>query len=113
MSIKENTGLKEFFNQLIKKIDNLDNFSHNEINVKNKTYINDRDRIKLSINHNYKGDNEMMDELQEEIIDYLVEYFEVSRLQASEYIPLIPKDSMKDLLREFGKTEKEIKKLVR
>ena len=31
ISIKEN--------QLIKKIDNLDNFSHNEINVKNKTYI--------------------------------------------------------------------------
>ena len=39
ISIKENTGLKEFFNQLIKKIDNLDNFSHNQINVKNKTYI--------------------------------------------------------------------------
>ena len=39
MSIKENTGLKEFFNQLNAKIDNLDNSSHNEINVKNKTYI--------------------------------------------------------------------------
>ena len=39
MSIKENTGLKEFFNQLNAKIDNLDNSSHNEINVNNKTYI--------------------------------------------------------------------------
>ena len=35
------------------------------------------------------------------------------RDRASEYISLIPKDNMKNLLREFGKTEKEIKKLVR
>ena len=48
-----------------------------------------------------------------EVIDYIVEYFEVSRLQASEYIQLIPKDNLKNLLREFGKNEKEIKKLVR
>ena len=54
------------------------------------------------------------DKFNKEIIDYLVEYFEVSRLQASEYISIDTKDSMKDLLREFGKTEKEIKKkLVR
>ena len=53
------------------------------------------------------------DKFNKEIINYIVEYFEVSRLQASEYIPLIPKESMKNLLREFGKNEKEIKKLVR
>ena len=53
------------------------------------------------------------DKFNKEIIDYIVEYFEVSRLQASEYVSLIPKDNMKNLLREFGKSEKEIKKLVR
>ena len=53
------------------------------------------------------------DKFNKEIIDYIVEYFEVSRLQASEYISLIPKDNLRNLLREFGKTEKEIKKLVR
>ena len=58
------------------------------------------------------GDS-LLDHFNKEIIDYIVEYFEVSRLQASEYVSLIPKDSMKDLLREFGKSEKEIKKLVR
>ena len=37
----------------------------------------------------------------------------MSRLEASEYVQLIPKENLKDLLREFGKTEKEIKKLIR
>ena len=53
------------------------------------------------------------DKLNKEVIDYLVKYFEVSRLEASEYISLIPKDSLKNLLGEFGKTDKEIKKLIR
>ena len=53
------------------------------------------------------------DKLNKEVIDYLVKYFEVSRLEASEYISLISKDSLKNLLGEFGKTDKEIKKLIR
>ena len=53
------------------------------------------------------------DKFNKEVLNYIVEYFEVSRLEASEYVQLIPKENLKDLLREFGKTEKEIKKLVR
>ena len=29
--------------------------------IKNKTYINDKDRSKLSKNHNFKSDKEMID----------------------------------------------------
>ena len=29
--------------------------------IKNKTYINDKDRFKLSKNHNFKSDKEMFD----------------------------------------------------
>ena len=53
------------------------------------------------------------DKFNKEVLNYIVEYFEVSRLEASEYVQLIPKENLKDLLREFGKTEKEIKKLIR
>lgn len=53
------------------------------------------------------------DKFNKEVIDYLVDYFEVSRLQASEYRQLIPKENLSHMLKEYGKTDKEIKKMMR
>jgi len=53
------------------------------------------------------------DKYNKEVIDYLVDYFEVSRLQASEYRNLIPKENLIHMLKEYGKNDKEIKKMIR
>ena len=53
------------------------------------------------------------DKYNKEVIDYLVDYFEVSRLQASEYRELIPKDNLIHMLKEYGKNDKEIKKMLK
>ena len=38
-------------------------------------------------------------------------YFEVSKSQAAEYYRLIPKQELISLLKKFGKSDKEIKKM--
>ena len=53
------------------------------------------------------------DKYNKEVIDYLVDCFEVSRLQASEYRDLIPKEKLIYMLKEYGKNDKEIKKLIK
>ena len=53
------------------------------------------------------------DKYNKEVIDYLVNYFEVSRLQASEYRELIPKENLIHMLKEYGKNDKEIKKMLK
>ena len=53
------------------------------------------------------------DKYNKEVIDYLVDYFEVSRLQASEYRDLIPKEKLIYMLKEYGKNDKEIKKMIK
>ena len=53
------------------------------------------------------------DKYNKEVIDYLVDYFEVSRLQASDYRDLIPKENLIHMLKEYGKNDKEIKKLIK
>ena len=53
------------------------------------------------------------DKYNKEVIDYLVNYFEVSRLQASEYRELIPKENLIHMLKEYGKNDKEIKKMIK
>ena len=40
-----------------------------------------------------------------------MKYFEVSKLQAAEYYDLMPKDDLKLMLKKFGKSDKEIKKM--
>ena len=63
--------------------------------IKNKTYINDRDRIKLSINHNYKGDNEMMDlfsDLPEALLNNFYLPFKCN-YKATNSKPLLPEIS--------------------
>ena len=42
------------------------------------------------------------DKYNKEVIDYLVNYFEVSRLQASEYRELISKENLIHMLKEYG-----------
>ena len=53
------------------------------------------------------------DKFNKEVIDYLVRYFEVSKQQASEYVKLIPKENLIHMLKEYGKTDKEIKKMIK
>ena len=63
--------------------------------IKNKTYINDRDRIKLSINHNYKGDNEMIDlfsDLPEALLNNFYLPFKCN-YKATNSKPLLPEIS--------------------
>ena len=63
--------------------------------IKNKTYINDRDRIKLSINHNYKGDNEMIDlfsDLPEALLNNFYLPFKCN-FKATNSKPLLPEIS--------------------
>jgi len=45
----------------------------------------------------------------EKVVPFIQEYFEVSKLQASEYYKLMTTDDIKFLVKKYGKTDKEIK----
>jgi len=47
----------------------------------------------------------------EEVVPFLQKYFLASKLQASEYYKLMTTDEIKSLLKKYGKTDKEIKKM--
>ena len=47
----------------------------------------------------------------DKVVPFIMKYFEVSKLQASEYYDLMPKDDLKLMLKKFGKSDKEIKKM--
>jgi len=47
----------------------------------------------------------------EKVVPFIQEYFEVSKLQASEYYNLMTTDELRLLLKQYGKTDKEIKKM--
>ncbi len=47
----------------------------------------------------------------EKVVPFIQKYFEVSKLQASEYYNLMTTDELKLLLKQYGKTDKEIKKM--
>ena len=49
--------------------------------------------------------------INEKVVPFIKEYFEVSKLQASEYYKLMTTDQIKSLLKKYGKTDKEIKKM--
>ena len=53
------------------------------------------------------------DKFNKEVINYLVKYFEISKQQASEYAKLMPKENLTYMLKEYGKTDKEIKKMIK
>ena len=42
---------------------------------------------------------------------FIIKYFEVSKAQAAEYYKLMPKSDLILLLKKFGKSDKEIKKI--
>ena len=45
------------------------------------------------------------------VVPFIMEYFEVSKSQASEYYTLMSKDDLISLVKKFGKSDKEIKKM--
>ena len=45
----------------------------------------------------------------EKVVPFIQEYFEVSKLQASEYYNLMTTVDIKFLVKKYGKTDKEIK----
>jgi len=47
----------------------------------------------------------------EKVVPFIQEYFEASKLQASEYYNLMTTDELKSLLKKYGKSDKEIKKM--
>jgi len=49
--------------------------------------------------------------VNEEVVPFIQEYFEVSKIQAGEYYNLMTNVELKSLLTKYGKTEKEIKKM--
>jgi len=49
--------------------------------------------------------------INEKVVPFIKEYFEVSKLQAGEYYNLMTTDELKSLLKKYGKTDKEIKKM--
>ena len=49
--------------------------------------------------------------VNEKVVPFIQEYFEVSKIQAGEYYQLMSKDELKSLLTKYGKTDKEIKKM--
>ena len=49
--------------------------------------------------------------VNEKVVPFIQEYFEVSKIQAGEYYNLMTNIELKSLLTKYGKTEKEIKKM--
>ena len=49
--------------------------------------------------------------INEKVVPFIQEYFEVSKTQAGEYCQLMNKNELRLLLTKFGKTDKEIKKM--
>ncbi len=47
----------------------------------------------------------------DKVVPFIMEYFEVSKLQAADYYDLMTKEDLKLLLKNFGKSDKEIKKM--
>ena len=47
----------------------------------------------------------------DKVVPFIMEYFEVSKLQAADYYDLMLKDDLKLLLKKFGKSDKEIKNM--
>ena len=47
----------------------------------------------------------------EEVVPFIQKYFLASKLQASEYYNMMTTDEIKSLLKKYGKTDKEIKKM--
>ena len=48
-----------------------------------------------------------------EILEPMVKYFECSFIEANEYINLLNKEDIKEILIKLGTNEKEIKKLIK
>ena len=47
----------------------------------------------------------------DKVVPFIMEYFEVSKLQAAEYYDLMPREDLKLMLKKFGKSDKDIKKM--
>jgi len=48
-----------------------------------------------------------------ELIDIMVQHFECSKLQVKDYLDLIAKDELIDILEKYGMNEKTIKRLLK
>tara|TARA_A100001391_G_C5070078_1_gene278053 strand:+ start:94 stop:513 length:420 start_codon:yes stop_codon:yes gene_type:complete len=49
--------------------------------------------------------------VNKDLIGYLVDYFEISTNQALDYYDLLSKDDLKSILKEYGKSKKEMKSM--
>ena len=51
------------------------------------------------------------EKINDKVVPFIMKYFEVSKLQAAEYYDLMPKEDLKLMLKKFGKSDKEIKRM--
>ena len=53
------------------------------------------------------------DKYNKELVKFIADHYQVAKIEAEEYIGLLKKDDLSNILKQYGKTEKEIKKLLK
>lgn len=53
------------------------------------------------------------DKYNEKVLDYLSRYFEVSRREVKDYLDILTKDEVMEIVQKFGVNKKEIKKWLK
>ena len=53
------------------------------------------------------------DKYNKELVKFIADHYQVAKIEAEEYIGLLKKEDLSSILKQYGKTEKEIKKLLK
>jgi hypothetical protein len=53
------------------------------------------------------------DKYNKELISFLAKHYQISKSESEEYIPLLSKDEISAICKKYGKTNKEIKQLMK
>jgi hypothetical protein len=53
------------------------------------------------------------DKYNKELISFLAKHYQISKSESEEYIPLLSKDEISAICKKYGKTDKEIKQLMK
>ena len=53
------------------------------------------------------------DKYNKDLVKFIANHYQIAKIEAEEYIGLLTKDDLTSILKQYGKTEKEIKKLLK
>ena len=53
------------------------------------------------------------DKYNKDLVKFIANHYQIAKIEAEEYIGLLKKDDLSNILKQYGKTEKEIKKLLK